>query len=297
MRRRVVGWWQFVLFVCCVLNATSHAAIRVQDGMERPVVLESTAQRIVSLSPHITENLFAIGAGDALVGVSDYSDYPEAAKALPRISGFSGLDLERILALKPDLVVAWHSGNPREQVERLAELGMHVFFSEPGSLDELAEELIALGRLTGHEQRAGRRVSEFREAFKALDMKYHHRVRRKVFFQIWREPLMTIADDHIITDIIELCGGENIFSDLTASSAGVVDKEAVIGRRPDVMLASLPTHMEPVLLDQWREWPQIPAVQHDHLYYINSDVINRHSLRLVEGATLLCESLDKSRDD
>lgn len=269
------------------------ADISVRDDTGKPVVLEKPAQRIISLAPYITELLFAAGAGKAVVGVSEFSDYPEAARLLQQVGGGGGLDLEAVIALQPELVVAWQSGNPRGQVERLQSLGITVFLSEPRRLEDVPATLQRLGRLAGTAAVAAAQADSFNRRYAALREKYAHRPKVSVFYQIWEQPLMTLNGEHLFSDVLRLCGGENVFKALPAL-APQIDIEAVLLANPDVIVVAADDENSP-LLTAWQRWPQLSAVKQDHVYAVPRDLLVRHSPRILDGATRLCELLDDIR--
>ena len=271
------------------------AEIRVVDDAGVAVVLEKPAQRIVSLAPYITELLFAAGAGEALLGVSDFSDYPEAARTLPRVGGGGGLDLEAIMALQPDLVVAWQSGNPSGQIERLQSLGLTVFVSEPRKLEDVPATLQRLGRLAATESVAAAETDSFNARYSALRDKYSSRPKVSVFYQIWDQPLMTLNGEHLFSDVVRLCGGENIFHALP-TLAPQIDIEAVLQADPDVIVIASDSEDTP-LLATWARWPQLSAVKQRHVYAVQREQLVRHSPRILDGAERLCRLLDAARTE
>lgn len=269
------------------------ADISVTDDSGQQVVLEKPAQRIISLAPYITELLFAAGAGKAIVGATEFSDYPEAARSLAQVGGGGGLDLEAIMVLQPDLVVAWQSGNPRGQVERLQSLGITVFSSEPRRLQDVPETLRRFGRLAGTESVAAAQADSFNRRYAELQDKYAQRPRVSVFYQIWEQPLMTLNGEHLFSDVLRLCGGENVFNALPAL-APQIDIEAVLLANPDVIVIAADDDEAP-LLAAWQRWPQLSAVRQGHVYAIQRDQLVRHSPRILDGAERLCELLDDVR--
>lgn len=283
-----------LLLVCSICVTPLHAqSIRVQDDRQHMLTLDAPAQRIVSLAPHITELLFAIGAGDRVVGTVDYSDYPAAAKTIPRIGSFARFDFEAIAALKPDLVIAWYSGNPAQQVAGIEQLGIPVFFNEPSRLDDIALSLRRFGVLTGHGEAAEHSARHFESELQTLRATYGQASPLRVFYEVWDQPLMTINGKHLISDVIRLCGGVNIFAELAVKSPRV-DIEAVIARRPQVIVAGIDegrTHWLP----QWRQWADLPAVAGGHLYAIDPELITRHTPRVLKGARQLCKYLQQVR--
>ncbi|MGB5607259.1 MAG: cobalamin-binding protein [Gammaproteobacteria bacterium] len=291
---RIFPAFAVVSLLVMLSSSAAWADIRVNDDAGQELVLERPARRIVSLAPHITELLFAAGAGDFVVGVSAFSDYPAAARAIPRIGGGSGLDVEAIVALQPDLVVAWQSGNPARQITHLQSLGMTVFVSEPQDLMAVPDTMEKLGRLAGTETVARDAVAAYTHRYKQLKQQYSDRADVNVFYQIWAQPVMTVNGRHLISAVMRLCGGRNVFADL-ASLAPRVDVEAVLAANPEVIIAGDDSGSDLRPLAQWRRWPEIAAVQHDHLYTIPRELLVRHSPRILEGAELLCRMLDKVR--
>ncbi len=273
---------------------TGGHAVEVTDDLGRTVRLASPARRIVSLSPHLTELLFSAGAGRQIVATVSYSNYPPAARKIPRIGGYTLLDVERIIALRPDLVVAWHSGNPRGQLERLEQLGIPVYYSEPRSLEAIAATIRHFGILTGHERLARKRSRQFLQGIGRLRQRYGKQRPVRVFYQIWHRPLMTINGRHFISKVIRLCGGRNVF----AAEPALVPRigiESVIARAPEVIIASGMAEKRPHWVKDWLAWPAIPAVRRRHLYVIHPDLIQRPTARLLQGARQMCEALQHAR--
>ncbi|MDP1652554.1 MAG: cobalamin-binding protein [Rhodocyclaceae bacterium] len=273
---------------------TVHAEIVVQDDTGATVRLKEPARRIVSLAPHVTETLFAAGAGPSLVGAVDYSDFPAAAQRVPRVGGYSKLDLEAIAALKPDLVVGWASGNSSAHIEKIRALGFPVYLSQPERIEDVAAHLERFGMLAGTPAVARAAAAAFRERLHGLREKYAARPRVRTFYQIWRQPLMTVGGGQVITDVIHLCGGENVFADLKPL-APKVTVEAVLAADPEVIVASGMGESRPEWLDDWRQWKTMTAVKRDNLFFIPPDLIQRHTPRLVEGAARLCAHLETVR--
>jgi iron complex transport system substrate-binding protein len=272
----------------------ASADISVRDDSGESVTLHAPAHRVVSLAPHITELLYAAGAGRDIVGATAYSDYPEAAKSIPRVGGGAGLDIEAIVALHPDLIVAWQSGNPPWQVERLRRLGLAVFVTEPRRLDDVPGLLERLGRLTGTQAIAAKSARAFRLHEMRLRERFSARPTVSVFYQILDSSLLTINGSHIISDVIRLCGGKNVFADLPGLTPRV-EIESVLQKNPEVILASGYEPLWPEWRDRWRNWPMLYAVEHDNLFLIPADLINRQTPRILSGAEQVCTSLEKAR--
>jgi len=283
-----------VILAWMLLNGPVWPDIQITDDAGQQIVLPQPAQRIVSLSPHITELLFAVGAGAAVVGTSEFSDYPEAARAIPRVGGGGGLDLEAILALQPDLVIAWESGNPAGQARRLQQLGLPVFFSDPGNLEDIISSLERFGELTGRQEEAYAQARAFADRLDGLRRTYSGRDEITVYYQIWEHPLMTVNGRHIVSDVIRLCGGRNVFADLPVL-APQIDSEAVLAMDPDVIVVGDAAGEPAASLSAWERWPELKAVRQGHLYTIQRELLVRQTPRLLEGAGQLCRLLEGVR--
>ena len=196
------------------LADSSTEPVCVHDDLMRLLCLDEPAEKIISLSPGLTELLFAAGAGERVVGTTSYSDYPEAAKDIPRIGSHNRIDMEAVLAAEPDLVVAWISGNPTEQLRRLEELGIDVFWGEQRSFEDVAHTLERFGRLAGSEDIAHPKAAHFKTEIAALKARYADAAPVRLFYQIWDDPLMTVNDEHLISRAAAVCGAKNIYGDL-----------------------------------------------------------------------------------
>jgi iron complex transport system substrate-binding protein len=285
----------FLLSLAGLLTSpVAQAEIRVIDDTGKPVTLAKPAHRIISLAPHVTELLYAAGAGSRMVGAVEYSDYPEDAKHIPRVGSGFGFDIEAIIAMQPDLVIAWQSGNPSWQVARLSSLGLTVFVTEPRRLDDVAGLLERMGRLAGTEAVATKAAGEFRLQRAQLQARYSGRPPVTVFYQVVDAALLTINGQHLINDVIDLCGGRNVFSDLPALTPRV-DVESVLQKNPDALLASGHAPLWPAWRERWRAWPAFSAAARGNLFFIPPDLIHRHSPRILQGAEQVCAALDKAR--
>ncbi|HTY99275.1 MAG TPA: cobalamin-binding protein, partial [Rhodocyclaceae bacterium] len=231
---------------------------------------------------------------DRLVGVVEYSDYPDAAKTLPRIGGYSRLDLEAIAALKPDLAVGWASGNSPAHIEKLRALGIPVYLAQPERIDDVATQLERYGELAGTQGVARAAAADFRNRLAELRKRYGDRPRVRTFYQIWKQPLMTVGGGQVISDAIRLCGGENVFGQLE-NLAPTVSEEAVIAADPEAIVASGMDAARPEWLDRWRRWKSLTAVARGNLFFVPPDIIQRHTPRLLDGAEMLCRHLETAR--
>lgn len=283
----------FILLYC---SAAQAAPITVRDDAGNSITLGAPATRIVSLAPHTTELLFAAGAGDEVAGVSQFSDYPEAAKHLPQLGGAAGFDIERIAALKPDLVVLWQSGAAPAQVEALKRLGLPVFESEPHDFATVASSLERLGQLAGKPEQGDRAAAAFRARWQALAARYAHAAPVKVFYQIWSQPLMTLNNHHLASAAIAVCGGTNVFGTLPVL-APTVNLEAVLQAAPEVILTGNDGGDDGIgALAPWKKFPQMTAVRRDNLFALDSALLTRGSPRILDGAEAICGKLDIARN-
>lgn len=273
---------------------SAQAEITVRDDTGQIIRLKSPAQRIVSLAPHVTENLFAAGAGAQVVAATEYSDYPEAARKLPRVGGYSRLDLEAVIAHKPDLIIAWESGNAKASISKLKTLGVPVFVTQPDSIDDVASNLERFGELSGHVAEARAAATRLRARLAVLRQTYSQRAPVRVFYQVWEKPLMTINRKQIISDVIRLCGGENVFADLGPISPQI-SEESVLAANPEAIIVGGMGTRHPEWLEPWKQWPRIMAVQRGNLFFIDPVLIQRHTPRLLEGAEQMCVQLEEAR--
>lgn len=284
-----------LLLTCsAVAGERPSAAIVVSDDTAVEVSLVTPAERIVSLSPNLTEVLFHLGVGDKIVGVDEYSVYPPVAQEIPRVNNHAAANFELILALKPDLVVAWQSGNGMQMIGRLRELGLTVFAVETEKIDAIPPLYRRLGELLGIAAQAEVLASEFSDQINALSETYRGRQPVAVFYQIWSDPLMTLNGQHLVSDVIRLCGGRNIFHDAVpiAPSVGI---EGVIAADPEVIVSSGKLADLDRLRSQWLRWSGISAVANRHLYLVPPDLMQRQSPRLLEGIECLCDYLQNAR--
>ncbi len=269
--------------------------IEVIDFAGNRVVLDKPAERIVALAPHIVENLFEIGAGEHVVGVVTHSDYPPAAQNLPIVGGYEQTNYERIVELNPDLVVAWESGNSQANISKLRELGFTIFIDQPDSLNDIATSLEKLGVLTGQRDKASIAAKAFLKSLSAHRKRYADARRVDVFYQVWDEPLYTINGNHIISDAIRACGGRNVFAHL-AAIAPRVNIESVIAAEPEAIIASGMGEARPEWLNNWENWPALPAVANGNLFFVNPDHLQRHTVRQLLAIDAICAQLEQARN-
>jgi iron complex transport system substrate-binding protein len=280
-----------VLLILGTVKAFAQSAI---DSDGRRVTLKAPAKRIISLAPHTTEQLFAAGAGERIVGVSEYSDYPEEAKRLPRVASSGTVNLEMVLSLKPDLVVAWRLEATSAALKRLESLDIPVFYSEPHRLAHIPDMIEALGELAGTGATARPLARSLRAEIGRIESEYGSRRTITVFYQISERPLMTLGGSHFVSDAIDLCGGRNIFAGSTVM-APVVNIESVIAADPVAILTARPDPRDRTWEAFWRRFPGLFAVETDNLYTVPTNEMHRHGPRAIAAARLLCERIDEAR--
>lgn len=283
-----------LLCVSFCLAVGARAEIVVRDDTGATVRLATSARRIVSLAPHVTETLFAAGAGERIVGTVDYSDFPSAATRIPTVGSYARVNLEAVLALRPDLVIGWESGNAAAHLEKLRALGLPLYVTQPNRIEDVAHSIEDYGRLAGTEAVAAPAAKEFRSRLAALRARYGNGRPVRVFYQVWKQPLTTVNGEQIISDAIRTCGGVNVFADLQGLAPNV-SVEAVLAADPEAIVASGMDAARPEWLDDWRRWPQMQAVVRGNLYFVPPDLIQRHTPRLLEGTRMLCEQLAAAR--
>ena len=279
-----------------LIGISAHAAISVKDDYGATVTLSGPAQRIISMAPHVTELLFAAGGGSLIKGAVSYSDYPEAAKKIPLIGDNREVDIERVIAMKPDLIVVWRHENSDRQEEQLRQLGVPLFHSEPRRLADIPDSLKRLGRLMGTEAQANPAADRLQEKLDALTDKYAHRAPVRLFYQVWDQPLFTLNGKHIVSDAIRICGGVNVFADMkiTAPNVGI---EAVLQENPEAIIGTAEKHPTHGGVAMWKRYPTMLAVQRGNLFVVDGNLLNRAGPRIIEGATALCEKLDAARSN
>ena len=277
--------WAFGALTC-VLAACSD-----NPPESEPVTYER-ASRIVSLAPHLTEMVFAAGAGERLVGVDAFSDYPAEARALPRVGDAFRVDLEILVRLAPDLILAWASSAPPELIERMNQLKLRVEVMEVENIEDVAQQIRRIGDLAGTRDTAEKTARQFLEGFAELESDGDQNS-SSVFYQISANPWFTVTNRHVVGQILQRCGARNIFADLPEPAPGV-GLEAIIAAQPEIIIAA----RAPAESDDWRgvweDWPEVPAVRRGHLFSVNADLVSRPGPRLLAGARELCRILTRA---
>lgn len=275
-----------LLTTFALLSACEQAAINKTEL--------GAASRVITLAPNLTELVYTAGAGDLLVGVSAYSNYPPEAEKLPVVSDAFTVDQERLALLEPDLILAWRSGTPTHVVDELRLAGYTVEAISTREIEDISSAILRIGELTGRTTAAGKFASRFENSIAMLGKKYASRPPISVFFQVAARPLYTVNMDHYIGEVIELCGGRNVFEDLN-ELAPSVSVEAVIDRNPEVILAGSTDGSLP--FDDWQRWSHLDANRYGNLFVVGADEIGRATTRLVSAAADICQHLEIGREN
>jgi len=268
-------------------------ALELADDRGALVRLAAPATRIVALAPHLAEAVFAAGAGERLVGTVLFSDYPEAARAVPRVGDAARIDLERILALQPDLILAWRSGNQAGDVRRLERLGQTVFVTEPARLADVPRLIRVIGRFAGTAQSAEESAARFERDIAALRERHAGRRPVRVFYEIWHQPLLTVDGRHLISDVLRLCGGTNVFADAGTLTPNVA-LESVLAAQPEAIVGGASGATADAFATEWRR-RHIRTLESVSFVHVEADWMQRASPRLAQGARAVCEGLERVR--
>jgi len=278
--------------MACLSITCAQAAITVKDDGGQTVTVAKPALRIISLAPSVTELLFAAGGGSRVVGAVNYSDYPEAAKRIPRIGSNREIDMELLISLKPDLIVAWRHNSSDRQIEMVRQLGIPVFQSDAQTLDAIPDSVERLGQLMGTDAAAKTAAAALRTQLGSLRKQYAGRAPVRVFYQVWDKPLYTLSGKHILTDAMHLCGGVNVFDKLTVT-APVVTLESVLQENPEVIIATAEKNYGGVQL--WKTYGTMTAVSRNNLFTLDGHLLNRAGPRMIQGTATMCEVLEQAR--
>ncbi len=281
-----------MMVLAAALLAPAVGAVTVHDDAGNAVTLDKPAMRVISMAPHVTETLFAAGGGSRIVGAVNYSDYPEAAKSIPRIGSNREIDMERVISMKPDLIVAWMHNNSERQIEMVRKLGVPVFLSDPQKLEGIPDNVARLGQLMGTQAVADPAAAELRRQLASLRSRYAGRPTVRTFYQVWDKPLYTLSGRHIITDALRLCGGENIFDKLTVT-APIVSIESVLQADPEAVFGTAEKNYGGVNL--WKPYASLTATRNDNLFTVDGNLLNRAGPRMIAGTAVLCEKLELAR--
>lgn len=285
---------KYAAALCFVAAWVSASAAGVPDDDGRLVQLSLPAERIVSTAPHITELLYEAGGGRHIAGVTGFSDFPPEARTLPIVGDNRQINVERVLALKPDLLIAWRGGNPVRQIDQLQRMGVPVFYSHPRRMEDIPAALERFGVLVGQEARGKEKARLWRSRLVSLKKQYADREKLRVFYQVSERPLYTLNGQHIVSEAIRICGGENVFSDMPAL-APRVSIEAVLEKDPDVIFISGNGNGNIAGSDFWRRFGVMKVVRSDNFFGMDADLMERPGPRLIDGVAALCKKMDEAR--
>ncbi len=269
--------FRFLTIVCLFLTPLAFAA--------------SDIQRIVTLSPHTTEIAYAAGLGNKIIGVSARSDFPLQAKSITKVANYKGINIEKILSLHPDLVIAWPAGNPVKELNKLRQMGIKIYDSKTRTLDDIATNIEELSQYADDPSIGTSNAQQFRSQLAALKAKYDHTRPVSYFYQLSEKPIITMAKDSWPSEVFAFCGGVNIFKDST-SPYPQVGLEQVILAKPDVIFNSRHAVKDSAM---WQPWTQIPAVKNHFIWTLNSDWINRPTPRTLNAIQEVCDHFDQVR--
>lgn len=272
---------------------TAVADISLPQANGEVLTLPGPAERIITLAPNLAELLFAAGAGAHLKAVVKYSNFPEEVAGIQRVGDAFRIDLERIVELEPDLVIAWSSGNPQTALQKLEQLGISVLQIELTRPQEIADAVETLARAAGTENAGKAFARRLRDKLSALRQDNLNKPAVSYFYQIAARPLYTINGQHIISRGLEVCGGHNVFSDLPAL-APQISQESVILANPQVMIAP-ENQAETPALEAWLDWPRLQAVKNKNMIYLPADEISQATPRFLDSIALACKYLDEIR--
>jgi len=267
------------------------ATISVTDDAGRTVTLPHVPRRIVSIAPGATEMLFAAGAGARVIATVEFSDEPTEARRVPRIGDSNAIDMERVVALKPDVVVIWEGGSNIGQVAQLERLGIPLYRERVGRLAEIAPSLRRLGALTDTRAAAEKSARDVEARIAALAREFDGRAPITVLLQVWNRPIYTVGGSQMMTDSLRLCGGRNIFADLKTQGPAV-DVEAIIARNPQAIVAVAPPGTADDWLEEWKRFPSLAAVKNGALIPFEDQRLSRLGPSAVGGTEALCKALD-----
>jgi len=264
-------------------------------AVSAPQALADKPLRIVALAPHIVENLYAIGAGDLIVGTLDYADYPQEATKIERIGGYNGISIEKLLMLKPDMVIAWKSGNQAEDLAQIKRLGIELHLSNPRSIEGVAKEILKLGQLTGRIEQSKKVAEAFTVKLNAIKATQQNKTTLTGFYQLWPEPMMTVSKNTWINQLIETCQVTNVFAD-SDTDYPQVSIENVIVTKPQIIIIPNEKSKRVIPTVNWQQWPEVPAVKYEQFISVNADLLHRFSPRMLDGLAQMCDKIEVSRE-
>ncbi len=279
-------------------------SVFIQSAIAEPIIINNNGTNlainkpvntIITLSPHATELVYSAGAGEKIIATVDYSDFPEQAKRIPRIGNAYSINIEKIISLRPDIIIAWSEGNNLKEISKLQDLGIKFYFSKVKNFKSISEDIKNIGRIAGTKKVSENTAEEFNRKIKSLRITYSNKKKVSVFYQLWHNPLMTINKTHFIHHSIILCGGINIFAN-SPVQVPLVNVESVINAKPDILIAAykdLPGKTNTVF--NWTNNIPLTLSPDSDFFTLDPDLLHRPTIRLAKGTAYLCEILDKHR--
>lgn len=254
----------------------------------------SSKPTIIALSPHIVEMLFDIGAGEQIIGTTAFADYPKQAKEIPLIGNYLRLQIEKVITLQPDIIIAWKSGNPSDDLARLKQLGFNVVYSQPDTFEDIAKEMREFGSLTGHQKQAEQQAKQLLNELELIKKQNQNKAPITVFYELWSRPLTTIAKGSWPQQFLNICRAKNPFEQADSPYPQInIEK---------ILLTPIQIIIQPVSFNQkdkesfnWQDWPIIPAVKNKQIIQPDADAMHRMTMRSLEELKNLCTNIDKSR--
>ena len=291
-----------LLSIVCLSFSSAHAQVGVSQNEDSTTHSQQTEMsqaqrqklRIIALAPHIVESLFAIGAGQQIIGTTAHSDYPEQAKNILQIGNYARLQIEKIIQMQPDVIIAWKSGNPNEDLVRLAQYHLHVEYSNPITLADVANDILMLGRITGREEKAQQVADGYLQQLHNLQQHYANATPVRVFYELWSRPLRTVANQAWPQQQVQLCGGDNPFAKAN-DDYPQVGLEQVLVSLPQVVIQPTMNNSNQADALDWQQWPHIPAAKNHFILHPDSDKVHRMTTRMLDEVRLMCEQMDKAR--
>ena len=283
-----------LFLITCLFSNICISDIEVEDDFRRAVILSEPAKRIAALSPHLAELVFEAGAGHKLVATVEQANFPFQVVDIPKVGSHNAIDVERLVSYKPDIVFAWYSGTNKKLLDQLNGLGLTLYYSEPDRLSDISDTIRDIGKLSDTVEVAHSSASNFDASLKSLKEQFSNRRKLDVFIQVWQQPLITLNGQQMVSRVIELCGGNNIFADENVI-APVINTESLLARDPEVIIGTAVIKQHADWMNAWLGMGSLLAVKKDNLYFIKPDLLSRQTSRMLQGAKKMCEYIDIAR--
>jgi len=286
---------QFKLTVnLALLFSLLFCQVALASNIEDEAKSNHTKPSIIALAPHIVEMLYDIGAGNQIIGTTEFSNYPEQAKSIPRIGNYMRLQIERIVELQPDFIIAWKSGSPSDDLTKLRQLGFTIIYSQPNTFEDIAEEVITFSKLTGHKNKGKELAAKFLKKLAQIKNQFSQKNKITSFYELWSRPLSTIAKGSWPQQHLTICSAKNPFEQ-ASTPYPQVNIEQVMQSPIDLIIQPLSHHQKEREVFNWRDWGTIAAVKNNRIIQPDADALHRMTLRSLDELQKLCEAIDKVR--